>query len=129
MPKIKNVATGNITEVSQTPVFVGGIWECGSQRFTDATGTEYEVVEGLVEYPQLSPVQFKMCFTPQERIAIKALRATNQIIDDAYEILDDPRLTTVDMALASNQQMIDYLVSLAALTPERAAQIKAGIML
>ena len=81
------------------------------------------------EAPKLSPVQFKMCFTSQERIAIKALRATNPVIDDAYDILDDPRLTMVDLSLASNQEMIDCLVSLSVLTTARAAQIKAGVML
>lgn len=81
------------------------------------------------EPPKLSPVQFKMCFTAQERIAIKALRATNPVIEDAYEVLDDPRLTTVDLSLASNQAMIDYLVSLSVLTAGRAAQVKAGVML
>lgn len=79
--------------------------------------------------PKLSPMQFKMCFTSLERINIKALKATDQVIADAYEILDDPRLTTVDMALASNQSMIDYLVAQEVLTAERAAQIKQGLML
>lgn len=86
-------------------------------------------VEPVVVPPKLSPVQFKMCFTSQERIAIKALRATDPIIDDAFDILDDPRLTTVDLGLTSNQQLIDYLVGLGALTAERAAQIKLGVML
>ena len=81
------------------------------------------------EPPKLSPVQFKVCFTAQERIAIKALRATNPVIDDAYEILDDPRLTTVDLSLESNQNMLLYLVSLGLLTAERAAEIKTGKML
>jgi len=98
------------------------------------TLTKPEVVipapqEPVVVYPKLSPLQFKMCFTSQERTAIKALRATNPVIEDAYEILDDPRLTTVDLSLASNQGLIDYLVSLSVLTAERAAQIKLGVML
>jgi len=79
--------------------------------------------------PKLSPIQFKLCFTSTERIAISALKATDPVIADAYEILDDPRLTTVDLALASNQALIDYLVALSVLTPERAAQIKQGLML
>lgn len=99
-------------------------WRCGGVLYSDP-----DKIFSLDAGAKLSPVQFKMCFTSQERIAIKALRATNPILEDAYEILDDPRLTTVDMALASNQQMIDYLVTLGVLTAERAAEIKAGKML
>jgi hypothetical protein len=43
MLTIKHISSGNIFTVSDTPVLTGGIWECGNQRFTDASGTEYEV--------------------------------------------------------------------------------------
>lgn len=79
--------------------------------------------------PKLTPVQFKMCFTPQERIAIKAARATDPVLQDAYEILDDPRLTEVDLTLASVQGLIDYLCTLNLLTTERIAQVKMGVVL
>lgn len=63
MPKIRSIATGEITEVSQTPVFVGGIWECGDQRFTDANGTEYEAVPLTPEElaAQLAKVKAEKC--------------------------------------------------------------------
>jgi len=80
-------------------------------------------------YPKMSPIQFKMLFASAERIAIKAARATDEILQDAYEILEDPRLTEVDMALSSNQELIDYLVSLNLLTSDRATSIKLGILL
>ena len=80
-------------------------------------------------YPQLTPIEFKMCFTTAERLAIKAAKETDPILQDTYEILDDVRLKTVDLNLASNRALIDYLVSVSCITAERAAQIKLGVQL
>ena len=77
----------------------------------------------------LSPIQFKMCFTSQERIAIKALKATDEIVADAYEILDDARLTEVDLTSQSVKDLIQYLVSIHILEPYRAEEILSGNML
>jgi hypothetical protein len=79
--------------------------------------------------PKLTPVEFKLCFTPQERIAIKAERANDPVLEDAFDILDDPRLTFVDLGLASTQGLIDYCVTKDLVTTERADQIKAGVFL
>ena len=45
----------------------------------------------------LSPIQFKMCFTSQERIAIKALKATDELIEDAYEIFNEIDLSQYEL--------------------------------
>ena len=79
--------------------------------------------------PKLTPVEFKLCFTPQERIAIKQARLTDPVLEDAFDILNDPRLTFVDLSLASTQGLIDYCVAQNLVTAERAAQIKAGVFL
>lgn len=79
--------------------------------------------------PKVSPVEFKMLFTSAERIAIAEAHKTNLILEDAYDILEDPRLTYVDLALQSNIDLIDYMVSLKLITPARAVQIKAGVIL
>ena len=70
-----------------------------------------------------------MCFTVTERLAIKAAKETDPILQDTYEILDDVRLKTVDLNLASNRALIDYLVSLECISLERAEQIKQGLQL
>ena len=70
-----------------------------------------------------------MCFTVQERILIKTAKENDPILQDVYEILDDPRLNTVDLNLASNRGLIDYLVSLNCITSERAEQVKQGIQI
>lgn len=79
--------------------------------------------------PKVSPVQFKLLFTSKERIAIATARKTDPVLEDVYSILDDPRLTEVDLALQSNIDLIDYMASLKLITPARAVQIKAGVIL
>lgn len=79
--------------------------------------------------PKVSPVEFKMLFTTAERIAIKSARVTDLVLQDAYEILDDPRLTYVDLALQSNIDMVDYLVAMGWVSAERAVVIKTGKIL
>ena len=78
-------------------------------------------------YPSLSPIQFKLLFTSAERIAIKAARATDPVIEDIYEILDDPRLTAVDLALQSNRDIVGYLAVQGLIAPERVAEILTGV--
>lgn len=75
---------------------------------------------------QVSPVQFKLLFTPQERVAIKAARASDPVIDDFFDIVEDPRLTFVDLGLQSTQDALSYLVQQGLLTVERRQQILAG---
>lgn len=79
-------------------------------------------------YPKVSPVEFKLLFTGPERAAIKAARATDPIIDDFYGIVEDPRLTFVDLGLQSVQDALSYMVSTGLLTAERRAEILKGIV-
>lgn len=74
--------------------------------------------------PRLSPIEFKLLFTAQERVAIKA--STDLIVQDFFEIVNDPRLTFVDLQLSSTIGAINYLVSLTLLTAPRAAEILNG---
>jgi len=78
---------------------------------------------------KLSPVQFKLCFTSAERIAISAAKDNDTTIQDAYTILDDPRLTYVDLRAQSTIDLIDYLVTKNLITDERAVDIKNGKMI
>ena len=76
--------------------------------------------------PQVSPVQFKLLFTSAERIAIKSERKTDPVIDDFFDIVDDQRLTQVDLGLKSTQDALAYLVTKQLLKEERKLQIIAG---
>ena len=80
------------------------------------------------EATKVSPVEFKLLFTSAERVAIKAARATDQVIDDFYDIVEDPRLTQVDLGLKSTRDAIGYLAVQNLITAERATEILAGVV-
>ena len=84
------------------------------------------VPEPTVTYPKVSPIEFKLLFTPQERVAIKVARQTDPVIDDFYDIVEDPRLTHVDLGLASTQSALDYLTAQGLLAEGRKAEILQG---
>ena len=76
--------------------------------------------------PKVSPVEFKLLFHSAERVAIKTARDNDLVIDDFFSIIEDPRLTHVDLGLQSTKDAIGYLQSKQLLTAERAAEILAG---
>ncbi len=82
----------------------------------------------VVVPPKVSPIQFKLLFTSQERVAIKAARVTDAILDDFYDIMDDPRLTEVDLNLQSVQDALDYLTALTLIGVGRKAEILLGVV-
>jgi len=82
-----------------------------------------EPITPAVEYAKISPIEFKMLFTVSERLAINPLKQSDEIIKDWFEILDDSRLTTVDLGLKSTQDALDYLVTLDVLTEDRKVEI------
>ena len=86
-----------------------------------------EPIETPIVYLKISPVEFKLLFTGPERIAIRAAATTDALIEDFYEIIDDPRLTVVDLGLKSTQDGIGYLASLGLIVPERVPEILTGI--
>ncbi|MEN9885425.1 MAG: hypothetical protein RL758_3 [Pseudomonadota bacterium] len=76
--------------------------------------------------PKVSPVEFMLLFTSAERVALKAARSTDPVIDDWMDIVQDPRLTQVDLGLQSTKDALAYLVSIDILTAERRDEILAG---
>jgi len=60
---------------------------------------------------QISPITYKMLWTIQERIALKSMRATDDVIAELFELIDDPRMTKVNLNLTSVQQAIQYCLS------------------
>lgn len=121
MPKIKCLMTGEIIITSEAPRLINGIWECGDQRFTDRNATMYQAV---AEPVKVSPVEFKLLFTAPERVAIKA--SADPIVQDFFEIVNDPRLTFVDLGLQSTHDALAYLEGIGLIAEGRAAVILAG---
>jgi hypothetical protein len=83
-------------------------------------------VDTPIQRPIVSPVQFKLLFTPQERVAIRTARSSDPVIDDFMDIAEDPRLTEVDLNLQSVQDALGYLVAKGILTEDRKAEILEG---
>ena len=102
-----------------TPVEVG--WHCTLNEETPTFAAPPAAA------PKVSPVQFKLLFTVAERVAIKT--SADQLVQDFFEIVNDPRLTFVDLGLESTQQALQYLASKSLIAKERPAQILAGVTL
>lgn len=104
-------------------------WTFIDKEWSAPESAKIEIIpEAPKKAPILSPIQFKLCFTATERIEIKKAKATDEVIADYYDILDDLRLKEVDLNLQSNKDGIAYLVSKSLLTVERAAEILQGVI-
>lgn len=102
---------------------VGGVW---------TNPAPAEAAEPTPAAVTVSPVEFKLLWTPQERAAIRGMKATDPMVEDFYEIIDDPRLTFVNLSLLSTRQAVDYLlpklVEAGVLTAEQVADRRAVIL-
>jgi len=133
MAQIKRVDDGEIFTVASDPVWINSVWECGDQRFTDPSGSEYEPVSSL---PLLTPVQFYDALTPQEETAI--LGSTDPLVITFARRLDralqtnapvNPNLPTVKeglIYLSSTNQQPAVTPAAPYILPERVQQILAG---
>jgi hypothetical protein len=87
---------------------------------------------------KLSPVEFKLQFTSAERLAIRAARSYSgndatktmfaEAIDDFFDIVDDPRLTNVDLDHPQTIEGVEALAAAGLITTDRAAVILAGVV-
>jgi len=130
MAKLTNVESGVAYEVPTDTAYFKEerAWIAGGQRFTDETGDEYAFEAAISPpiYPQVSPIEFKLLFTSPERVAIKAARISDPVVDDFYDIVEDPRLTFVDMGLRSTQDAIGYMAAQGLIAAERVPVILSG---
>lgn len=74
----------------------------------------------------VTPPEFLLLFTAAERVAIRAARESDPVIGDWLAILEDPRLTQVDVTLQATRDGLDYLVAQGHITAASAAEIKLG---
>lgn len=82
--------------------------------------------EPAIVLPKVSPVEFLLLFTSQERVAIRAARQTDPVLDDFFGIVEDPRLTFVNLALPSVQDALQYLAANKFITGARLKEIRKG---
>jgi hypothetical protein len=86
---------------------------------------------------KLSRPEFKLQFTATERIGIRMARdydgadpAQTQlklILNDFFDIIEDPALTHIDMELAATIEGVGFLATAGLIAPERVDVILAGV--
>lgn len=76
-----------------------------------------------------TPPEFLLLLTLQERLAIRAAGPTDLIIEDVLRMLDDPRVTFIDLTNPSVIEALNYLTTTEPplLTAQRAARVLAGL--
>lgn len=62
-----------------------------------------------INYAVLSPIDFKMCFMSNERIAINTAAESDAVIKDFWGIVDDQRLQVINCSLKSIQDGVTYI--------------------
>lgn len=81
----------------------------------------------VVPAPVVTPTQFKRLFTGPERVAIKKARATDDLVEDFFSLLDELGSTdSVDLALQSTLDVLTQLQELEIITAQRRVMILAG---
>lgn len=113
-------------EFVEVPDQIEDHWSLINDLWTAPIMPEPIVVAPII--PIISPVEFKLLFTPQERMAILAERANDPILNDLFTILDDVRLKEINLNLESNKAVMAYLESKNLITAVRKAEIMTGIM-
>ena len=66
--------------------------------------------EPTPEPAKVSPIEFKLLWRPTERVNLRTLRETDPFLEDLWELVEDPRITQVDLGLTSTQQAVTYAV-------------------
>jgi len=79
----------------------------------------FPVLDGMVTVNQ-----FNLLLTSAERVAAKALKATDPVVSDMFDLLDDVRTTHILLDLPDVATMLDHLATVNILTAERINQIK-----
>ena len=114
--------------------------EKGWRLEDDGTWSAPEIVSAPPPEPvyrtAVSRPEFKMLFKGAERIAIAQARQggastaeqrKKAILDDFFDIIEDPALETIRLNHATVQEGLAYLVSEGLLTQDRVAEISMGI--
>ena len=100
--------------------------QCGWVRTDGEWAAPAPQPEPTPTYPKVSPVEFLLLFTSAERVAIRAVRQEDPVIDDFFDIVEDPRLTFVDLGLPSVQGALHYLAAAQLITDARLEEILTG---
>lgn len=79
--------------------------------------------------PTVSVIEYKMLFTSAERIATKAAALADPVMEDLTDLMNDPRTTSVNLALDSIQNALLYMTAIGILAPGRKDEISTGVVI
>lgn len=128
MLKLRNIQSGEIyTFGTNIPTFSAGVWCIGNMKFVDPNKTRYEAID----YPEISdlsvsPIRFKILFTAAQRIAIRT--SADPVVQDFFNLIEDPRLDLVILPLSSTVDALSYLVGINILTAEEKTRILSNTL-
>lgn len=97
-------------EFVEVPEQVGRGWLLGEDGSWTAPPERGPKPETKPKPPKVSAIEFKLLWTPTERVALNKLRETDDLLADFWALIEDPRLTQVDLNLASTKQAVTYAV-------------------
>jgi len=94
-PSIKNIKVGSTVEQKSDGEYVFSL----------------PANKNTIAYPSVSPTEFKLLLTSKERIALREAVNTDPGIADLFDLIDDPRTSSIDLNLSSVQEAIDYALN------------------
>lgn len=106
--------------------------ELDGDRIFAGTLSEF-TIEGSLP-PKVGPIHFQMLFMPAEMVAAEELKVTDKVLASFWKLIDDPRTDTVDLALTSVQNAIEYTLTVVKAAgvevdvQARKAQILTGVL-
>lgn len=106
-------------------------WRLNGDSWQAPSGVVSVTPDAPTETGNLTPTppEFLLLLTLQERVAIRAAGPKDLVIEDVLRMLDDPRVTFIDLTNPSVVEAIHYLTTTEPplLTIERAARVLAGL--
>lgn len=118
-------------EFVEVPGEVTHGWRLDGDTWHAPSGAVIVVPEVPAEVGNLAPAppEFLLLLTLQERVAIRAAGATDLVVEDILKMLDDPRVTFIDLANPSVIEALTYLSTTEPpmLAPERVSRVLSGL--
>lgn len=122
-------------EFVEVPAEVQPGWHLENGQWQAPPAVEpHPVPESAPSYPTVGPIHFQMLFTAAERLKAKELCASDPMLDDFWELIEDPRTDVVNLSLQSVQTAVQYTLEAVKAAgvevdvPARKAAILTGVL-
>lgn len=118
-------------EFVQVPAYVSHGWRLNGDAWQAPSEVAPVMPDAPAETGNLTPTppEFLLLLTLQERVAIREAAAADLVVQDLLRMVDDPRVTFIELTNPSVVEAIHYLTTTESplLTIERAARVLAGL--